>query len=96
VLVRQVLGAIAQFEKASLVAKLKAARDRKIAAGIKCGGRKSFAERDPDMVAEAKRMHRRERKSLREIARELAGRGHVDRNGRPYSAQSVANMVAGR
>jgi Resolvase, N terminal domain len=29
VLVRQVLGAIAQFEKASLVAKLKAARDRK-------------------------------------------------------------------
>jgi hypothetical protein len=26
---RQVLGAIAQFEKASLVAKLKAARDRK-------------------------------------------------------------------
>ena len=29
VLVRQVLGAIAQFEKTSLVAKLKAARDRK-------------------------------------------------------------------
>jgi DNA invertase Pin-like site-specific DNA recombinase len=38
-LVRQVLGAIAQFEKASLVAKLQAARDRKIAQGIKCGGR---------------------------------------------------------
>jgi len=35
VLVRQVLGAIAQFEKASLVAKLKAARDRKIAQGIR-------------------------------------------------------------
>jgi hypothetical protein len=33
VLVRQVLGAIAQFEKATTVAKLKAARDRKIAAG---------------------------------------------------------------
>jgi DNA invertase Pin-like site-specific DNA recombinase len=31
VLVRQVRGAIAQFEKSSLVAKLKAARDRKIA-----------------------------------------------------------------
>jgi hypothetical protein len=30
VLVRQVLGAIAQFEKSSLVAKLKAARDRKL------------------------------------------------------------------
>ena len=38
VLVRQVLGAIAQFDKASLVAKLKAARDRKKAATGKCGG----------------------------------------------------------
>src|SRR6516162_4054369 len=33
VLVRQVLGAVSQFEKASLVAKLRAARERKIAAG---------------------------------------------------------------
>ena len=33
VLVRQVLGAIAQFEKTSLVAKLRAARDRKYPAG---------------------------------------------------------------
>jgi hypothetical protein len=41
-------------------------------------------------------MHRRERMSLHEIARELVGRGHVGRNGRPYSAQSVANMVASR
>jgi hypothetical protein len=33
-----VLGAIAQFEKTSLVAKLKAARDRKKVATGKCGG----------------------------------------------------------
>ena len=51
VLVRQVLGAIAQFEKTSLVAKLRAARDRKIAAGEKCGGRKSYAEARPEVVA---------------------------------------------
>jgi len=38
VLVHQVLGAIAQFEKASLVAKLKAARDRKRARDGKCEG----------------------------------------------------------
>jgi hypothetical protein len=42
VLVRQVLGAIAQFEKTSLVAKLKAALDRKKAATGKCGGRRSY------------------------------------------------------
>jgi DNA invertase Pin-like site-specific DNA recombinase len=53
VLVRQVLGAIAQFEKASLVAKLKAARDRKRAAAGKCEGRKSWAEINPELVREA-------------------------------------------
>jgi hypothetical protein len=44
VLIRQVLGAMAQFEKTSLVAKLKAARDRKKAATGKCGGRRSYFE----------------------------------------------------
>jgi hypothetical protein len=48
--VRQALGAIAQFDKATSVAKLKAARDRKIAAGEKCCGPKSYAEARPEMV----------------------------------------------
>jgi DNA invertase Pin-like site-specific DNA recombinase len=58
ILVRQVLGAIAQFEKATTVAKLKAARDRKIAAGEKCGGRKSYAEARPEMVELARQLRR--------------------------------------
>jgi len=45
------------------------------AANGKCEGRKSFAERDPELVLAAKRLHRRSpkghRRSLREIAREL-------------------------
>ena len=49
-LVRQVLGAIAQFEKSSLVAKLKAACDRKLERTGKCGGRKSYAEARPESV----------------------------------------------
>src|SRR6516162_1314729 len=49
-LVRQVLGAVAQFEKANLVAKLKAARDRKREETGKCGGRKSYAEANPELV----------------------------------------------
>jgi DNA invertase Pin-like site-specific DNA recombinase len=57
VLVRQVLGTIAQFEKTSLVAKLKAARDRKKAATGKCEGRKSYAEAKPETVALAKELH---------------------------------------
>ena len=55
VLVRQVLGAISEFEKTSLVAKLKAARDRKREATGKCGGRKSYKERSPEMVALARK-----------------------------------------
>jgi DNA invertase Pin-like site-specific DNA recombinase len=47
VLVRQVLGAIAQFEKAGLVAKLAAARKRKRVATGKCEGRKSHGEKAP-------------------------------------------------
>ena len=54
VLVRQVLGAIAQFEKAGLVAKLAAARKRKRVATGKCEGRKSLAETRPEVVALAK------------------------------------------
>ena len=51
------LGAIAQFE-ATTVAKLKAARDRKIAAGEKCGGRKSYAEARPELVQLARQLRR--------------------------------------
>jgi DNA invertase Pin-like site-specific DNA recombinase len=93
VLVRQVLGAIAQFEKTSLVAKLKAARDRKKAATGKCGGRKSYAEAKPDVVALARGLHG-QRLSLRRISAELAARGHVTAGGKPYVASAVRAMVA--
>src|SRR6476646_1494562 len=83
VLVRQVLGAIAQFEKTSLVAKLKAARDRKKAATGKCEGRRSYAEAKPETVALAKKLHG-QRLSLRKIAAELAASGHLTAYGKPY------------
>jgi DNA invertase Pin-like site-specific DNA recombinase len=95
VLVRQVLGAIAQFEKATTVAKLKAARQRKKERTGKCEGRKSHAELAPEMVQIAKGLRRRKRgNSLRAIAAELAARGYVNVNGRAYSAASVASMLA--
>jgi DNA invertase Pin-like site-specific DNA recombinase len=100
VLVRQVLGAIAQFEKASMVAKLKAARDRKIAAGQKCGGRKSYAELDPEMVALARQLRQPDPDcrpvSLRKVAAALAELGYVGPTGRPYEAAAVASMLRKR
>jgi DNA invertase Pin-like site-specific DNA recombinase len=92
VLVRQVLGAIAEFEKTSLVAKLKAARERKKAVTGKCGGRKSYAEKWPDTVALARKLHG-QRMSLRKIAMELASQGHLTTKGRPYVANAVRKML---
>ena len=93
VLVRQVLGAISQFEKTSLVAKLKAARDRKRAAGGRAEGRKSHQEKRPEVVVLAKQLYRR-RLSLRGIAAELSKLGHTSKNGKPFSPQSVRNMLS--
>jgi DNA invertase Pin-like site-specific DNA recombinase len=100
VLVRQVLAAIAQFEKASTVAKLAAARKRKRQSAGKCEGRKSHAELRPEVVALARKLRRRNPKgnqrSLRQIATELAAQGYVNDRGRPFNPASVAAMVRGR
>ena len=53
---------IAQFEKASLVAKLKAARVRKRAAAGKCEGRKSWAGSIPNVFTMPARLKRVERR----------------------------------
>jgi len=99
VLVRQVLGAVAQFEKATTVAKLAAARKRKrIATGLKVEGRKSHAEARPDVVKLAKALARKKPKggklSLRAIAAELAARGFLNERGRPFNPKSIAAMLA--
>ena len=77
VLVRQVLGAVAEFEKTTLVAKLAAARRRKrVATGKKVEGRKSYAEARPDVVALAKRLARKKPKGGKLIAAgDLGGAG---------------------
>jgi hypothetical protein len=70
-----------------LVAKLKAARDAKKAMTGKCGGRKTYAERDAAMVALAKEIKGRSAHvSLRDVAAELAERGYTTPSGKPYSA----------
>jgi DNA invertase Pin-like site-specific DNA recombinase len=97
-MVRQILGAVSQFEKAALVAKLKGARDRKKAATGKCGGRKSYVERDPEMVSLAKKLARYpvngRKRSLRDVAAELEAAGHVTADGTRYAATAVARMIA--
>jgi len=98
VLVRQVLGAVAQFEKTTLVAKLAAARQRKRErTGMKVGGMKSHVETRPEVVALAHRLARKKPKggklSLRAISAALAVEGHVNARGRPFAPNSVASML---
>jgi DNA invertase Pin-like site-specific DNA recombinase len=96
-LVRQVLGAISEFDKAMTVAKLRGARERKRREGGKCEGRKSHAELRPDVVALAKRLHRKKpkggRMSLRQISAKLAAQGFLNENGRAFAAASIKSML---
>jgi DNA invertase Pin-like site-specific DNA recombinase len=101
VLVRQVLGAVAEFEKTTLVAKLAAARRRKrMATGEKVEGRKSHSEARPDLVKLAKALARKKPKggklSLRAISAELAAQGFLNERGRPFNPKSIAAMLASR
>ena len=97
-LIRQILGAVSEFDKAMTVAKLKGARDRVRRTRGKCEGRKAYAERagGQELVATARQLRGgpdRRPQSLRKIAASLAERGYVTPSGRPYSASAVASML---
>jgi len=97
VLIRQVLGAVSQFEKAMLVSKLRAARLRKAARGEKASGRYTYRQRDEAMVELAKQlraqMYRGYPMSLRDIAAELAAAGYFSATGQPFHATAVKRML---
>jgi DNA invertase Pin-like site-specific DNA recombinase len=93
VAMRQIAGTFAQLEKARLVSKLKAARDRKKAATGKCEGRKSTKQLNPDLVATVKKMRRYKKLSLREVSAALAEQGFLNERGKPYAAQSIKDML---
>lgn len=96
-LVRQILGAVSQFEKAALVAKLRHAREQMRATTGRCEGRKPVPE---PVIAEARRLARKspktgKRRSLRTISAELAALGHIGPSGGPYHAGSIRHMLKG-
>ena len=62
----------------------------------KCEGRKSHAEKRPEVVAEARRLRRAnpttgERRSLQ--SRELAAKGYFNERGQPFNPKSVRAMI---
>ncbi len=97
---RQVLGAVAQFEKATTVAKLAAARKRKRLVAGKCEGRKSHTEVRPEAVALVKLLGRIKPKggqvSLRAVSAWMAAQGFLNERGQPFNHKSIAMPRASR
>jgi DNA invertase Pin-like site-specific DNA recombinase len=98
-LIRQILGAVSEFDKAMIVAKLKGARERKrTRTGQKVEGRKNHAELHPELVALVRQLRRKRPKggqrSLRQISAELAAQGHLNERGQPFSAASINSMLS--
>lgn len=98
-LIRQVLGAVAGFERAMTAVRLKVARDRKsMELGYRIDGRRHKAENCPTMAADARRLFRRnpktgKRRSLSEISAEMAVLGHLTDKGQPLHSMTIKRLV---
>ena len=96
-MIRQLMGVMAQFQKATTVLQLGQARDRKRATGVKVEGRKSYAESDPDLVRMARKLRgRKHPKSLRTVAKLLEEAGYTTSKGTRYTAAAVRDMLKQR
>ena len=96
-LVRQVLGAIAEYDKTMTVLKLRAARMRKRQREGKCEGAKSLREVNPKLLNRIKLLRRPhkdgKRLKLHEIADRLNKEGYRTKRGKPFTGQNIANIM---
>lgn len=97
-LVRQVLGAIAEYDKAMLVAKLRAARERQRARTGRCEGRKGYADTEEGraIIREVKRLRRKKpgckAMSYEKIAENFNRGGRVTLTGKAFTS-SIVNII---
>lgn len=93
-LVRQILAAVAQFEKSALVLKLRAARERKKAETGRCGGKYPFGHYpgEKETLAVIVSGHRAYY-STRTIATILNERNLPSRGGKPWTHGAVARIL---
>ena len=92
ILIRQVLGAVAEFNKRELVGKLAKARARQRKAIGRCEGRKPFGARDGERET-VQRIRELRKESLRNIAAQLDSEGRASRSGKPWSAEAVRGIL---
>ena len=98
-LIRQVLGAVAEFDRRVTVLKLRAARERIRRRGSRCEGRKPYGSRPGESVVidRIRELHRkphgRDRMSYQEIADILNREERPTRTGKPWTKQVVFQIV---
>ena len=100
-LIRQVLGAVAEFDRRVTVMKLRAARERKRSRGERCEGRKPFGTfpGEAETLARIRELRRKpphgRRRSLQKVCDALNAEGRATRSGKPWTKQ-VVNTIVGR
>jgi DNA invertase Pin-like site-specific DNA recombinase len=91
-LIRTVLGGVSAFEKDSLVARLRKARDRKRRETGRCEGNPSFGIIPMAHIKAAKALSAKGM-SLRVISGRLGTKGFLSRSNKPYSASAIRSML---
>lgn len=98
-LIRQVLGAVAEFDRRVTVLKLRAARERIRRRAGRCEGRKPYGSRpgEPAVIDRIRELHRKphgeKRRSLQEIADILNAEGVATRTGKPWSKGTLHAII---
>jgi DNA invertase Pin-like site-specific DNA recombinase len=98
-LIRQVLGAVAEFDRRVTVMKLCAARERKRSRGERCEGRKPFGTFPGELetLVRIRELRRKppngRRRSLQQVCDALNGEGRPTRSGKPWTKQVVSRIL---
>jgi len=96
--IRQMFGAVAEFEKAMLVEKLRLSREQARSKRGKCEGRASVEELDPELLKLIRRLRRKrpnkKPRSCSKIAQELNQRGFRSVTGREFSGKLVQYLLS--
>ena len=98
-LIRQVLWAVAEFDRRVTVLKLRAARERIRGRGKRCEGRKPFGSRPREIeaLARIRELHRKpyghRRRSLQAICEMLNDEGVATRSGKPWRPQVLSRII---
>jgi DNA invertase Pin-like site-specific DNA recombinase len=95
VLMRQIMGSIAQYDRAMIVRKLAGSRRRIRESRGKCEGRKVYGDRpgEPEVIATMQQL-RENGGSFQAIADSLNSSGTLTRYGKHWSPQSVCKILS--